>query len=162
MPRGKHNNHRRAEKHPRWNSGRMIASTGYVKLRLGRNHALSDSNGYAYEHLVVWIKNGNAPPKKKEVIHHRNGDKTDNRISNLELSDRSTHSTIHGRGLPDKDVRSIREAYASGAHDMPSLARIYGVPTSRISRFIRGETRKSAGGPISTSNRRAGGTVVGR
>jgi len=33
--------------HHRWNDGRMLSSQGYVKVRVGREHPLADSNGYA-------------------------------------------------------------------------------------------------------------------
>jgi hypothetical protein len=36
---------------------------------------------------------------------------------------------------------------------MPSLARKHGLTIARVSKFILGESRLSAGGPISTNNR---------
>jgi len=36
---------------PRWSGGRNISSKGYPRLKVGKKHPLSHSNGYAYEHL---------------------------------------------------------------------------------------------------------------
>jgi hypothetical protein len=58
-------------------------------------HPLADPNGWAYEHIVVWVSAGNARPLKGEVLHHVNEDKTDNRIENLRLMTRSEHNRLH-------------------------------------------------------------------
>ena len=95
MPRGCHGNHARADKQHRWNDRKMIASNGYVKIRVGRRHPLADPNGYAYEHLVVWCAAGNARPARGLLLHHRNEVKTDNRIENLDLVARGHHNAHH-------------------------------------------------------------------
>lgn len=89
------NNTKRGSDHHRWNSGRIINDDGYIKVRVGIGHPLADANGYAYEHLVVWCSAGNARPSEGETLHHRNEDKTDNRISNLELLTRGDHNAVH-------------------------------------------------------------------
>jgi len=93
--RGKHKNHVKGGCHPRWNDGRMLSEDGYVKVRVGVDHPLADSNGYAYEHLLVWIGAGNQKPQVNELLHHKNDDKTDNRIKNLELLTRGEHNAHH-------------------------------------------------------------------
>lgn len=93
--RGKHANHARGAANPRWNATRIISEHGYVKVRVGRDHPLADPNGYAYEHLVVWVAAGNARPGPDETLHHKNEDKTDNRLANLELLTRTRHAQHH-------------------------------------------------------------------
>lgn len=95
MPKGAHNNHPRASRQHRWNPGGSVASNGYVKLRVGIGHPLADPNGYAYEHLVIWCASGRPRPAAGCIIHHRNGDKTDNRIQNLALMSRGAHNAEH-------------------------------------------------------------------
>lgn len=95
--RGKHGNHRRGADHPRWNGKRIISSHGYVKVRVGRGHPLADPNGYAYEHLIVWVAAGNELPSSSEIIHHCNDDKTDNRLENLQLLTRAEHNRLHNQ-----------------------------------------------------------------
>lgn len=75
--------------HHRWNDARMIASTGYAKIRVGRGHPLADPNGYAYEHTLIWVAAGNPRPQRGEVLKHKNDVKTDSRIENLELLTRA-------------------------------------------------------------------------
>lgn len=81
--------------HYRWNKGRMLSEHGYVKVRVGVEHPLSDPNGYAYEHLLVWCSAGNQRPADGEALHHKNEDKTDNRYDNLALMQRGDHNALH-------------------------------------------------------------------
>ena len=48
-----------------------------------------------YQHRIVWREaHGEIPPGYH--IHHRNGDRTDNRLENLELMSWRQHGKIHG------------------------------------------------------------------
>jgi hypothetical protein len=111
--RGRHGNHATGARNARWNNERIASSHGYVKIRVGRDHPLADPNGYAYEHLLVWIAAGRPAPGAGEILHHRNENKTDNRLSNLQLHTRSGHAVHHnthrsrdeaGRFLPPAAV----------------------------------------------------------
>lgn len=52
--------------------------------------------GFVYaHHLAWWLETGETVPEGL-VIHHRDGDRANNDISNLELLTRSEHSTHHG------------------------------------------------------------------
>lgn len=81
--------------HHRWNDGRMLSSQGYVKVRVGRGHPLADANGYAYEHLLVWVSAGNPKPPPGWLLHHENENKTDNRLDNLALITKGEHNRLH-------------------------------------------------------------------
>ena len=117
--RGKHDNHPKGPKHYRWNTGKILSEDGYVKVRVGIAHPLADSNGYAYEHLIVWVSAGNSLPGSGELIHHKDENKENNRLDNLELKTKSSHNSIHisdrnrdekGRLLPIRyDLELIRQ-----------------------------------------------------
>jgi hypothetical protein len=51
---------------------------------------------YQFEHRFVWEQH-NGPVPDGYVVHHRNEDKSDNRIDNLELMLRSEHTRLHHR-----------------------------------------------------------------
>lgn len=54
-------------------------------------------NKYVYEHQYIWWKNTRILPPKGYQIHHKNGNKHDNRIKNLEMIFKGTHSKIHSK-----------------------------------------------------------------
>lgn len=73
---------RKPQDHPRWSGGR-INHQGYVMVRSDdhpRNH-----KGYVFEHILVMEEHIGRHLIKGEVIHHINGDSSDNRIDNLRL-----------------------------------------------------------------------------
>lgn len=112
--------HKSGPDHPRWNRERMVSDHGYIKLRVGKEHPLADPNGYAYEHLVVWVSAGRPRPSDGETLHHRNEDKSDNRIGNLELLTRPEHSRHHDteRGR-DHNGRFQLAPLGNRVHDEP-------------------------------------------
>lgn len=132
----------------------MIASNGYVKVRVGRNHPLADPNGYAYEHLVIWVSSGRPKPLKGWLLHHQNEVKTDNRLENLELKEKDRHGVHHAAKLTDEEVRLVREKYDRREANIMMLAAEFGAPHQGIWKIIRGETRVGAGGPIQSGSLR--------
>lgn len=85
---------RSGEKCCNWKGGRKITTKGYVQI-LVKGHPYADSNGYIFEHRYIMEQYLGRYLRPNEVVHHKNGNKQDNRIENLELMTNSTHSTMH-------------------------------------------------------------------
>ena len=84
------------ENHASWKGGRWVDHKGYVRIWIPE-HPFHDIRGYVKEHRLIMEKHLGRYLTKDEDVHHINGDKTDNRIENLELLTHSEHSIHHTR-----------------------------------------------------------------
>lgn len=82
--------HVRGEKNHRWKGGRVkIGEYVYIK---SRNHPFAHTKGgYVAEHRLIMEKHLQRYLDKNEEVHHKNKNKVDNRIGNLELVIKSAH-----------------------------------------------------------------------
>lgn len=79
-----------------WKGGTVVASNGYVLVRVGIAHPSSDVRGYAYEHRLVAEQMLGRPLRSNEIVHHKNGIKKDNRPANLQIVDSiAEHRELH-------------------------------------------------------------------
>ena len=97
---GRHGNHAKGSANGRWNSGTIISSQGYVLRRVPINHhrAFGPPRGlhrYAYEHDLIMENHLGRWLVNREIVHHRNGIRDDNRIENLQTLTISEHAFEH-------------------------------------------------------------------
>lgn len=88
---------KRREKAYNWNGGKRKTRYGYCQI-LMPDHPRADTSGYVMEHIVVWEDATGSSVPENCVVHHLNGDKTDNRIENLCLMQRGAHTVFHHTG----------------------------------------------------------------
>ena len=73
-----------------WKGGKITyIQTGYIRIYRPK-HPLADHQGYVKEHRLIMEEKLGRYLKRNEVIHHINGNKSDNRIENLALYDRQS------------------------------------------------------------------------
>jgi hypothetical protein len=72
--------------------GRWLLNGGHVVL-LRPDHPLANARGMVLEHRMVLYDAGIDPTGHD--VHHKNGDKSDNRVENLELVDHAEHARRH-------------------------------------------------------------------
>ena len=94
--RGHINNAR--EKNPNWKGG-FKNGDGYLEFLLPKGcrfSSMADVKGYVPMHRLMMAEYLQRPLTKEEVVHHINGDITDNRMENLELFENTNgHSAYH-------------------------------------------------------------------
>lgn len=97
--------HRRGPNHPSWKGGRNIRPDGYVDVYVG---SVDGRPLYELEHRLVMAQNLGRDLGPGEHVHHRNGDRADNRAANLELISCPNHTRLHHPGRDPDKWRRVR------------------------------------------------------
>ena len=89
-------------KHPNWKGGRTIDLDGYIRIK-NWQHPFHDSRGYVREHRLVYEEYYHCILLSWVDLHHKNGNKRDNRIENLLPMSKSQHSILeHTKDMSDR------------------------------------------------------------
>ena len=91
------NRKQKGDKHPSWKGGRYVDPHGYVMINVksGRPKNGSGWDNYKKEHVVIMEENIDRLLKKGEVVHHIDGDKLNNLLENLWLTNHKGHRNAH-------------------------------------------------------------------
>ena len=78
----------RRENHPNWTGGRRVDKLGYVTVNV-------DGRGRVREHRLVAEQILGRPLQPREQVHHRNGNRLDNKPENLVVLTDEEHARAH-------------------------------------------------------------------
>jgi len=84
-----------------WNIEKVI-SKGDYNYAVVKNHPNAIKCGYVLEHRVVMENHLKRILSDDEVVHHKNQNKKDNRLENLEVLTVTEHVTLHNREVGRK------------------------------------------------------------
>ena len=119
-----------------------MTNTGYKRVYVA-------GKGRMLEHRLVMERHIGRKLTSTECVHHKDENKTNNSIDNLEILSRSEHKKLHvsnGFDLPqtklsmDK-ILEIRDKYNSGGITQKQLGYEYGCRQDHISRIINNKSR---------------------
>lgn len=112
--------HKPGPLNPNWRGGRSKASNGYILRRVGVGHHLADVRGYAYEHRLVAEEKLGRLLADTEIVHHKDGNPTNNDPANLEVMASIAHHLVehrkldNGRRLPGEENPTVECACGCG------------------------------------------------
>ena len=87
-----------------YRNGTYINQQGYKLVRIYEEdffYPMADGNGYVREHRLVMAKHLGRCLESWESVHHKDGDKLNNELPNLELLNKNQHMRDHNKGYKD-------------------------------------------------------------
>lgn len=134
------NKSRTGELSPWYKCGELINTQGYREVLMPRDdffYGMANKYNYVREHRLVMAKHLGRCLHRWESVHHKNGDKLDNRIENLELTTKNQHMRDHNNGYRDGLEKGLidgrKEALKKVVESQKKFAKAYDM---RIDGFV--------------------------
>lgn len=99
---------------------KIIDSLGYTSIYVGNNYTYNTYGGRVREHLYVMQEHINRQLLKGEVVHHIDGDKSNNSIENLDLCTVQEHNNCHA-----KSEKIVFELFKKGIVGYNNITKLY-------------------------------------
>ena len=104
--RFKHGHNSNGSYNYQWKGG-IRKHDGYLMI-YRPDHPYAVVDGYVFEHRLIMEEHIGRYLQPGEIVHHKNEIKTDNRIENLEITNRVEHAKFHdGRRLRNEFGRFV-------------------------------------------------------
>lgn len=103
---------KRGTNSPWYKRGYWINKAGYKKVRIYPEnffYPMADGNGYVLENRLVMAQSLGRCLHKWESVHHKNGVKDDNKLENLELTNKNQHMRDHNKGYKDGFAKGLQD-----------------------------------------------------
>jgi len=78
----------------KFHKGFIVTDSGYIK-RMAKDDPTADGKGYVAEHRLVMEEHLGRVLSKDEVVHHKDGDRCNNDLRNLEVMTSAEHKRMH-------------------------------------------------------------------
>lgn len=85
----------KGDRNPQWKDGTRISQEGYRLIRVNYEHPNQQAGGYILEHRFVMSQHLSRPLHPNEIVHHKDHNKLNNHIDNLEITTREDHQKDH-------------------------------------------------------------------
>lgn len=113
---------------------RAMTTDGYVRLNLP-DHPMAAAYGWALEHRVIAYDAGLLTDPDVQHVHHRDHDRTNNDLSNLEVLSGTEHLLLHGREHCLDAAPYLAMSDAGMSHR--KISTLTGINTGTLSRVLR-------------------------